>query len=305
AAQELVIEVCQVKPKKQHWVPRFYLKSFTIDGKGDLAWCFPKKSGDAFKSNIRDIASTKYLYSPENSDGDRSWDTEDKLAGIESTLSKAWNQIAHDFIDLNNDTYRKALSLFMATLVYRNPSMLPVYKKIRTELQESIYSLGFDCNGLPNVTHYVDNNGEVIEIDRSDWNEFNDVSDINNHHFFVDTILKETGFLARLLMRKRWSVIVSDNPVFVTSDTPVTKFNQHCETFGYETKGTVINFPLSPTRCLVLDDLHHEKDGCYYSLNHRGAANSLTWTQCNKYIITGRDPDKVFEEILQLHNGSA
>ncbi|MBE3871789.1 DUF4238 domain-containing protein [Vibrio parahaemolyticus] len=47
-----------MKAKKQHWVPRFYLKSFTIEGRSDLAWCIPK-SKKPFQSNIKDIASKK------------------------------------------------------------------------------------------------------------------------------------------------------------------------------------------------------------------------------------------------------
>ncbi|WP_025527040.1 DUF4238 domain-containing protein [Vibrio parahaemolyticus] len=288
-----------MKAKKQHWVPRFYLKSFTIEGRSDLAWCIPK-SKKPFQSNIKDIASKKYLYSPENSEGNRSWKTEDELSGLESTLSKVWTLVAHDYIDLSDETYRKALSLFMANLILRNPAMIPVYKDIRTKLQELVYSKGLDDNGSPLATHIDFGDGVLKELDRSDWNEFTDVSDANNHHFFVDSIFKETGYIAKLLLDKRWSIICSEEPVFVTSDKPVTKHHRKLTTYGYGTKGVIINFPLSPTRCLVLDDLFEEPDGQYYALSSsRGVTNVLTWSQCDKYIITNRAPDDVLAEMME------
>ena len=61
---------------------------------------------------------------------------------------------------------------------------------------------------------------------------------------------------AETLVKRRWGVIVSDVPVFLTSDCPVVLCRGICQqsNFGYETPGTRILFPFSPTRLLIIDD---------------------------------------------------
>jgi len=47
------------KPKKQHWIPRFYLKEFAIDKsqnkKETQVWIFSINKGDPKIVNIKDI----------------------------------------------------------------------------------------------------------------------------------------------------------------------------------------------------------------------------------------------------------
>jgi hypothetical protein len=83
---------------------------------------------------------------------------------------------------------------------------------------------------------------------------------------FVDRIRQNATHGADILIKKRWSVIFSQQPVFITTDTPVTIVNQHREVFGIGTPGTRILFPLSPTRLLMIDDREDEPDGLYYPL---------------------------------------
>lgn len=59
------------------------------------------------------------------------------------------------------------------------------------------------------------------------------------------------------------------------------------------TKGTVIGFPISPTRFLVMDDLEHQPDGEYYPLDDREPRrlNTATLLNSNLYLISAKNID--------------
>ncbi len=68
--------------------------------------------------------------------------------------------------------------------------------------------------------------------------------------FFVEHIHNDAMLITELFLAKRWSITVSDEPVFITSDSPVVIVNDKHKPYGIKTKGTVIIFPISPTRLL-------------------------------------------------------
>ena len=61
-------------PKRQHWVPQFYLRQFIVpdaNPKLEQVWIFHRKSGDPKLTGIKNIALEKHLYSPKLADGSR------------------------------------------------------------------------------------------------------------------------------------------------------------------------------------------------------------------------------------------
>lgn len=61
---------------------------------------------------------------------------------------------------------------------------------------------------------------------------------------------------AKALMSRRWLVLIADSQPFITSDNPVVMLRGSCKRpkYGLGTPGTIINFPVSPNRFLVLAD---------------------------------------------------
>ena len=76
--------------KKQHYVPRFYLKNFAIKKKSGeyLINCFNKESGKAFKENVMQVAMEKYFY-----DKNEPPEIENFLAKIEGYHANIYNKI--------------------------------------------------------------------------------------------------------------------------------------------------------------------------------------------------------------------
>lgn len=292
-------------PINQHWVPQFYLKHFAIPdsqySKNPKIWVFSREKGesDPFLVSVRKICAKRYLYSPTSEDGQRYFDLESKLQRMENILSATWPYIAENFVDLSDEPIRKGISLFMATLLLRHPSNMEIYEAMHGNLVRLIGSFPKDDRGLPDVGG-LEINGEFSPLDNSNWGKYKTWEKNDHHHFFVSMVDSQAHWLANLLMRKRWSIIFSDAPVFITSDNPISKQHGKQEKFGFNTPGATILFPLSPTRLLSLDDRMQEPANQYYSLGVHGPGpiNLLVWRNAT-LMLCNRHPNFVMSEIIE------
>ena len=79
-------------------------------------------------------------------------------------------------------------------------------------------------------------------------------------------------------------------------------FKQHPkkQNIGFETEGTLICFPISQQRLLVMDDLHTEPANRYYPLKNGalGAFNYDIWHNGSRFMISGRPIPEVLYEIV-------
>ena len=144
------------KPKNQHWVPRFYLKTFatpeTRESNDSQVWIFSKQRGDPQLTNVKNVAARRFLYSPTRPGGMRDWQMEERLQDIESLLSSVWAQLATDFIDFYSDeALRKAIALMVATLILRHPTGIAEVKDIHTQLVAVFEQCPEDEYGNPMV----------------------------------------------------------------------------------------------------------------------------------------------------------
>ena len=89
--------------------------------------------------------------------------------------------------------------------------------------------------------------------------------------------------------------------MFITSDKPVILEHPSQQTFGFATPSSIVMFPLSPKRLLVLDDKHSEPANQYYPLQKSAAAsfNHAIWRNGSRFMITGRSVHEVLAEIVK------
>lgn len=275
----------------QHYVPRFYLKYFaTPESKTSTkpqVWAFSKeKNGKPpFVTGVHGVAAQRYLYSPIKSDGSRCMETETKLSGFEGVLSQFWGQFANDFIALDNIHIRKAVALFLATLILRNPKMIDEIKKIHQTIVNWVETMSQE---------------ELTPELLVEFNQYKSASENDFQEFFVEHIHSDAILIAKLFLVKRWSIIFSNEPVFITSDNPVVIANDKHKPYGIKTEGTVIIFPISPTRLLWLDDLFEQPQNQYYPLKCQDARslNLLIWLNAPRYMFSHRNSDEVLAEIM-------
>jgi hypothetical protein len=91
------------KPKRQHWVPCFYLRHFatpdTRQSREPKVWVLSKHAGDPMLTSIRNVAHQRYLYSPQDEVGNRLWEMESKFADYESVMQRVWPELAEGMVD--------------------------------------------------------------------------------------------------------------------------------------------------------------------------------------------------------------
>lgn len=292
------------KPKRQHWVPCFYLRYFatpeTRESRNPQVWALSKHEGGPLLTSIRNVAQQRYLYSPTDEAGNRQWDMETNLAEYEGVIRQVWPLLAEDFVDLHEDeSIRKGLALFVALLYLRHPHRLAEIGRIHTRLVELYGAFPKDEQGRPLIQE-VENNGVIRPFDNSDWIRYKTAGPNEKKQMFIDSVKQNAIHIVKILMQKRWSVVFSKEPVFITTDTPVAVANLSRTVFGLNTPGTVISFPLSPTRVLMMDDRHDEPKGNYYPLSDAGPgpANFSAWHVCGRFMISPRHTDVVCAEML-------
>jgi Protein of unknown function (DUF4238) len=298
------------RPKHQHWVPQFYLRYFatpeTRDSDKPQVWIFSKdqEDGNEKLTSVRNVCGKRYLYSPKQTDGERSWALDDRLGDIETLLSQVWPALANDFVDLSEQPIRKGLALFVALMHCRHPDVRREVQAIHKQLVEFHLSGPLLPDGTPNIES-VEVNGKTHAMDTSDWHAYKNWRDDDLDRFFVDLIGSEAGRLAKLFLAKRWSVVFNECDTFVTTDKPVVLDHPTRDKFGFGTAGSIITFPLSPTRLLVLDDLYHEPQNQYYPLkdSNAGAFNYSVWRGASRFFITGRSVEAVLSEICTVADG--
>jgi hypothetical protein len=296
--------------KNQHWVPKFYLKHFatpeTRGGKNPQVWIFDKETDSAPSLvNVKNVCAKRYLYSPIKGNGERDLLLEKKLGRLESALAKEWPSLANEFIYISkDDPLRKGISLFISTMILRHPDT-------RTELEDThqkMIKLVNDVSDINDISAF-ELNGVEHKFDIDDWCKFKNRTKNNHHKFFTDYIQSNVIDIAEQLLKKRWSILFSEKPVFITSDKPVsichlTK-NNFMEDFGLGTSGSFVVFPISPNRILVMDDRHDEPPWQYYSPNDNcfGFYNLHIWRNSNRFMISSRDINEVLKEIVNEVDG--
>lgn len=301
------------KPKRQHWVPCFYLRHFatpeTRASREPKVWVLSKHEGDPMLTSIRNVALQRYLYSPQDESGKRLWDMESKFADYESLMQRVWPQLADGMVDLYEPAMRKGLALFISLLYLRHPRRLAEVARLHARLVQMMDDGPKDARGNPDLAG-MEINGVFWPLrDNTDWPRYRDASADDKKRMFLDGVRANATYLAEIMMNKRWSVVFTEEPVFITTDTPVTLLHRSREVFGFGTPGVVISFPLSPTRVLMMDERHEQPKGHYYPLKGSPADhNGLAWRDCERFMISPRHTDLVCRELLAsaaLHGDAA
>lgn len=286
------------KPTRRcHWVPQAYLKGFAADDrKPPRIWRLSKQEGEAELKRIDKVAVRNHLYTVMDDQGRRNDDQEKRFSDLEELFaSKAWKKLKTGFVDLSDETIRKMVSLLAATLYVRNPSHLEMYKSMHSRFVEEFSG----PRGLPDS---VILNGKNIELDQTDWPEYAKASEDDLKRNWFD-ILNTCADIAQMFLEMRWAIVVSETPIFVTSDHPITFTHPDLRFRGIKNSETSVIFPLSPTRVLHMDHRHSEPDNQYYAAQHNGAAiNMLVWRNALEHMFSHRDPHHVCADIVALED---
>lgn len=240
------------RTKRQHVVPRFYLRHFTQPDGG--LWTHDSLTGVARKTTPEKTAFETNIYTPLDEAGSR-------IDLIEDTLAKVESQAATIYPDLLafrplSPVAKLDFAAFIATMFARSPAQLRQYAQVVAQM------------ALWGSRHQADRDfrqkkawGEVSAADEAIQTILHD-----NDMFTMD-VDRRVGLLAfqqaetlmSLMAQMNWSYEVAENQQLVTSDNPVfwVKGGGPADPpgygFGLGNPFAVVPFPLSPDVILRLD----------------------------------------------------
>ena len=292
------------RPKNQHWVPQFYLRQFATPATREKdeaqVWMFSNqhRDGDERLTNIKNVCTRRYLYSPLDDSGQRIWALEQKLADLEAHLASFWPSLASELMDVGQPDIRKLIALFVSVMHLRGPDTLHAIEDIHRRLASLCEAAPKTPDGIPNV-QVVAASGETQPFAPGAWEQYRTAGANDHKRFFARMIQSEAVRIAERLIQKRWCTLLAEEDAFVTSDHPVSVQHQSRDVFGVGTPGSIVIFPLTPRRLLVMDDRHEEPPNQYYSLDHNsvGPLNGLIWRN-GRLLLTGRPIPDVLAELV-------
>lgn len=289
------------KPKRQHWVPRFYLKYFsTPDSKRnkEKIWVIrPDNDKDPQKRSIREVTIQNYLYSVLSKDGKVDFHLENKLGLLEDDISRLWKELSSNIIDYSSSDVRQGIALFAAVQLLRNPYLQKKFNET-VDLVENYYE-----NASPTLVDgimkkIVRVNGKPMPIGAEEWKHYKKFELPEIKEMWHSAINREATDFAEKLLQKRWSILVSENSDFITSDFPVYVANSELKKYQIAAKGAIIFFPISPERVLRMDD-KNGPNNTYMKVTKNAALsiNIMTCMNADKVILSSREPLDVMPEI--------
>ncbi|NTG71459.1 DUF4238 domain-containing protein [Rhizobium rhizogenes] len=240
------------RTKRQHVVPRFYLRHFT-QSDGEL-WTHDSVTGTVRKSTPEKTAFETNIYTPTGEDGGR-------IDLIEDTLAKIESQAATIYPDLLafrplDPVAKLDFAAFLGTMFARSPAQLRQFARTMGQM-----FLWGGRHEMDRDFREKEKQGEVSTVDRAVHKILHD-----NEMFTVD-VDRRVGLLAfqqakplmDLMSQMSWSYEISENQQLATSDNPVFwvkgggPSDPRGYGFGLGNPFAVIPFPLSPGVILRLD----------------------------------------------------
>jgi hypothetical protein len=217
--------------KIQHYVPQFLLKQFA-SGKKPQVWVFDKKTGNKFKTHVKNVASENGFYDFQFKGNE--YTIEPSLSKIETHASKIVRDIVrkNSITDLSNEDML-FLSHFFALQFVRTKQHRQLFKDLSETLGDTLKKRGED---ISQIKDYVEVDNRTLKLQG------------------IRSILKSSDFAPHFL-NKSWVLFktIKSHPLYI-SDNPVTLQNltDHGPygNIGLAVRGIEIYFPLSKTLVL-------------------------------------------------------
>lgn len=218
--------------KNQHYVPKLYLRQFSLNGNNKQIGLFYLNK-EIFKNSvpIKSQAKEDFFY---GNDGY----LENELSKLESAVNPCLMEIlaTNKLPKKQSDDYVKLLS-FSITMANRTKDASEGLKEMNDKFDQEILSYGDQYKN---------------EIEDLRLNSINPIA--QSLEITAELIHFAFDLKAKLLINKT-------NCLFITSDNPVIKYNQYLESrnhpgghCGIATKGLQIFFPISPNHMLCFYD---------------------------------------------------
>ena len=248
-----------------HFIPQFYLRNFQIPGRE--GWIYSYRRGTKPKAlAIRSVACEDNYYTLTGESVTVPRDTPDQFFKAGETVAAPIIKrlLTASKLDLRPDE-RMAVAIFIGYLAQRTPlarlrAVNIHLAQFKQKLQHFAQHKDEWANALVNEMKLVETQEKAEEYRRfylePDKNfNFNLKGEVED--FSLQQVFKSGDFLARMLLRKHWSLVESPaSELFVTSDNPFLVLVPKPYIPGMEVspRNSDCLFPISPQRALFLSN---------------------------------------------------
>lgn len=275
------------KPRgRQHFVPQFYLRQWASGG--EKVWQYGVDGRPPVHSGIKNIAFERGLYTHPAKDKVHPLKTENDLAGIESRYAGVWPDITDRAEDIRT---RFNIARFVALMFVRHPQHRETVRQMHEGLRKTVQDLA------PDTEVGVAVEGKTGRLRVSEILEGTEPDATNTASAFLD-VMRSIEPVATMLVARRWGVVFSEEPAFVTSDCPVVRCRGRCQQqkFGFGTPGTQILLPCSPKRLLVIDD-DWPHEFAHYKLANADVFNRMIAKGAVRFVYGSKDDSELAQKI--------
>lgn len=243
--------------ENHHYVPQAYLRHWCgPDGK---MWIYPLDGRPPFRASPKNFAVEKGLYDTSAVPHLTGFDHEGDLSKLEGLFDSRWPEI---FDGIGRPATKMNLSRYLALTHLRHPRQKEEVRKVNAIFRQMAAAV---ADKEEFVVRGVD--GERLTIRSADVAAYASDTPENANAGFLGVMRWSVEDLANILNARKWGVLFNENggAVFVTGDCPLVLHRGTCikEKYGFGTPGTVITFPISPSKMLRIADDFAE-DGLHY-----------------------------------------
>ena len=290
-------ETCQMtnSHKRQHWVPRSYLKAWVNPQTPHQVHIFDKAGGNSRKRAPKSIFTETDLYTIQAPNDSRDLKLEHGLAEVESLFSRLRKDFLQQRRPLPSLQYGYLL-IFIASLHVRTPVMRDHHGKFWKEVLDSCEELETRMK-----TATIEEIKRAISPRRSGSDNKNSMS-MDQVRQIAENTMQEmlVPFIAaeaRCLAFLKASVLCTDSePGFITSDKPVNWFNPEAyknhpfwRSPSFSDPKLEITMPISPNQLILLT--HGEYGLNYFDVSDKCVleANTCQRFNCDKNFVVNKD----------------
>lgn len=282
-------------PKRQHYLPRMYLRGFASDG--GLA-VFDRRTGDLRRQTVENTAVETHIYTFEDAEGRRRYEIEELLSKVESGLSGAIPRIEEtNSVTAEDINY---LLSFIAFAELRTPGAFEDAKRVTAGFADTLgrvvtQSVQRTMGTLASM--YRDKGQHRSEEDlRAEAERLVEFVRRGEYTIEVDSqaalmqCIRLWSSVVESLMRRDIRIIkpADARSHYITCDSPVVLEAQSGEdSVGFGSDDAMIFFPLT-SRCLILLTGNAGRVGTgLASPRQVERVNELLALSADRYVIAG------------------
>jgi hypothetical protein len=284
-------------PKRQHYLPRFYLDGFARDG---ILAVYDRDSNEVRMQKPENTGVIGHFYTVEDELGRKRFEVEQILSEFESKAAPIIKKMATR--ENLSDDERSNMAIFVAMAMFRTPDMLDSIKAANAGMVKKMTKLTFGnlemakaaIRGSPTAPtseEELDKEARgIVEFVQKDQYTIE-----TNHRWALRMAIELFSSIAPILAGRDWLVVHRSNEKqsFVTTDSPLvlTTMEPRKNNFwgiGFANKDALVILPLTESCSLMIfgsdGDFNHKTVGAE-QIRH---FNLMVADRCQRFVI-GRD----------------